>query len=270
MTIPRKSVSAASCSARRATGTETTSANDSSRSVGDTGRRCENRTTSRTTPGAIKGLFRAASKRSRGALRVRRHRRAGGAAARPAALSAEPRGPILRRAVRLPPQAFAAAMFLTDTLEWLNYWHGRSPTAAASHYELGRKSKRPFAAALVLLDVCAWRTTPTTTPRLPPTRVDVKARRPETQMSCAGSKSALHVIDANGVVHVFIDRMPVGRLTGYVYLAPVGTPPPSPIRSRSAPAKTTKTEIERARITGDRDQANSGRAVREFPSRAGR
>ena len=34
-------------------------------------------------------------------------------------------------------------------------------------------------------------------------------------------------VDQNGVVHVFLDRMPIGGFTGYVYLSPIGTPPPS-------------------------------------------
>jgi hypothetical protein len=34
-------------------------------------------------------------------------------------------------------------------------------------------------------------------------------------------------IDKNGVGHVFIDRLPVGGFTGYVYLAPIGSRPPS-------------------------------------------
>lgn len=34
-------------------------------------------------------------------------------------------------------------------------------------------------------------------------------------------------LDGNGVVHVFLDRLPVGGFTGYVYLAPAGSPPPS-------------------------------------------
>jgi len=34
-------------------------------------------------------------------------------------------------------------------------------------------------------------------------------------------------LDQNGVVHVFLDRLPVGGFTGYVYLAPAGSPPPS-------------------------------------------
>jgi len=35
-------------------------------------------------------------------------------------------------------------------------------------------------------------------------------------------------LDPDGVMHVFLDRLPVGGFTGYVYLAPAGAPPPSP------------------------------------------
>jgi hypothetical protein len=35
--------------------------------------------------------------------------------------------------VRLPPQAFAAAMFLTDTLDWLNLWHSDADSSG-EHY----------------------------------------------------------------------------------------------------------------------------------------
>lgn len=33
-------------------------------------------------------------------------------------------GKIMRRAVRLPSAAYAAVAFLSDTLDWLNPWHG--------------------------------------------------------------------------------------------------------------------------------------------------
>ena len=32
--------------------------------------------------------------------------------------------------------------------------------------------------------------------------------------------------DQDGAVHVFLDRMPIGGFTGYVYLAPIGVKPP--------------------------------------------
>jgi hypothetical protein len=34
-------------------------------------------------------------------------------------------------------------------------------------------------------------------------------------------------LDKDGVMHVFLDRLPVGGFTGYVYLAPAGAPPPA-------------------------------------------
>ena len=48
--------------------------------------------------------------------------------------------------------------------------------------------------------------------------------------------------DANGVVHVFLDRLPVGGFTGYVYLAPVGTPPPSADPQPQRPGETDDEE----------------------------
>src|ERR1017187_10089618 len=35
-------------------------------------------------------------------------------------------------------------------------------------------------------------------------------------------------LDSNGVFHGFLDRMPIGGFTGYVYFAPIGTQPPLP------------------------------------------
>lgn len=31
-----------------------------------------------------------------------------------------------------------------------------------------------------------------------------------------------------GVIHLFLDRTPIGGFNGYVYLAPIGTQPPQP------------------------------------------
>jgi hypothetical protein len=42
--------------------------------------------------------------------------------------------------------------------------------------------------------------------------------------------------DKDGIVHVFLDRLPIGGFTGYVYLAPVGAelpPEPQPERPGS-------------------------------------
>lgn len=38
-------------------------------------------------------------------------------------------GKIMRRAVRLPAAAYAAAAFLSDTLDWLNPWHNEADSA---------------------------------------------------------------------------------------------------------------------------------------------
>jgi hypothetical protein len=32
--------------------------------------------------------------------------------------------------------------------------------------------------------------------------------------------------DANGVIHLFLDRTPIGGFNGYAYLAPIGAEPP--------------------------------------------
>jgi hypothetical protein len=32
--------------------------------------------------------------------------------------------------------------------------------------------------------------------------------------------------DSNGVIHLFLDRTPIGGFNGYAYLAPMGTQPP--------------------------------------------
>jgi hypothetical protein len=34
--------------------------------------------------------------------------------------------------------------------------------------------------------------------------------------------------EATGVIHVFLDRTPVGGFNGYAYLAPIGAPPQDP------------------------------------------
>jgi hypothetical protein len=42
-------------------------------------------------------------------------------------------------------------------------------------------------------------------------------------------------MDSAGVMHLFLDRTPIGGFTGYAYLAPVGTQPPQPEPQRPAP-----------------------------------
>ena len=34
--------------------------------------------------------------------------------------------------------------------------------------------------------------------------------------------------EETGVIHLFLDRTPIGGFNGYVYLAPIGTQPPQP------------------------------------------
>lgn len=38
---------------------------------------------------------------------------------------------LLRRIVQLPPQAFIAAAYLSDTLDWLNLWHVDADTSSS-------------------------------------------------------------------------------------------------------------------------------------------
>jgi hypothetical protein len=100
------------------TSIEGASANDSSRSVGDTGRRSENR----TIAGTIKKLFRAAVKavtnhdEDKPQSTRRRRGETGRAFARVARR-------IMRRTVRIVPEAYAATTGFLDTLDWLRLWH---------------------------------------------------------------------------------------------------------------------------------------------------
>jgi hypothetical protein len=34
--------------------------------------------------------------------------------------------------------------------------------------------------------------------------------------------------EVSGVIHLFLNRTPIGGFTGYAYLAPIGTQPPDP------------------------------------------
>jgi len=40
--------------------------------------------------------------------------------------------------------------------------------------------------------------------------------------------------DTTGVIHLFLDRTPIGGFNGYAYLAPIGTHPPLPEPDRAA------------------------------------
>ena len=42
---------------------------------------------------------------------------------------------IMRRAVRLPAAAYAAAVFLSDTLDWLNPWHHETATELDENFQ---------------------------------------------------------------------------------------------------------------------------------------
>jgi len=41
--------------------------------------------------------------------------------------------------------------------------------------------------------------------------------------------------DSTGVIHVFLDRTPVGGFNGYAYLAPIGAQPPAPVQQPQRP-----------------------------------
>ncbi len=40
--------------------------------------------------------------------------------------------------------------------------------------------------------------------------------------------------DNAGVIHLFLDRTPIGGFNGYVYVAPIGSQPPDPEPARPA------------------------------------
>ena len=40
--------------------------------------------------------------------------------------------------------------------------------------------------------------------------------------------------DDTGIIHVFLDRTPIGGFNGYAYLAPIGAQPPLPEPERPA------------------------------------
>lgn len=42
--------------------------------------------------------------------------------------------------------------------------------------------------------------------------------------------------DKDGVMHVFLDRMPIGGFNGYAYLSPIGIQPPLPEPEPPRPA----------------------------------
>jgi hypothetical protein len=48
--------------------------------------------------------------------------------------------------------------------------------------------------------------------------------------------------DSTGVIHVFLDRTPIGGFNGYVYMAPIGTEPPAAEPER--PGRSSDDEVE--------------------------
>jgi len=110
----------------RTISTEDASENDSTRAVRDTARGTKNQ----TIAGAIKGWFREAVKAITGRDEDEPPpvlRRRSGETGRGFAMAAKA---ALRRAVRVPPEVYAAATaYLSDTLDWLNLWGSNAESA---------------------------------------------------------------------------------------------------------------------------------------------
>ena len=49
--------------------------------------------------------------------------------------------------------------------------------------------------------------------------------------------------DGTGVIHLFLDRTPIGGFNGYAYLAPIGTQPPDPEPERPAQPSGDEEEL---------------------------
>lgn len=60
-------------------------------------------------------------------------------------------------------------------------------------------------------------------------------------------------LEKDGVVFVHLDRLPVGGFTGFVYLAPVGSPPPSSDPQPQRPGETSDDEEESEDMKHGRD-----------------
>ena len=54
--------------------------------------------------------------------------------------------------------------------------------------------------------------------------------------------------DSDGVIHLFLDRTPIGGFNGYAYLSPNGVKPPDPQPER--PAQRSDEEEDSANATG--------------------
>jgi hypothetical protein len=53
-------------------------------------------------------------------------------------------------------------------------------------------------------------------------------------------------LDRDNIAHVFLDRLPIGGFTGYVYLAPVGTQPQLPEPEPQRPGEAAEDEDSEA------------------------
>ena len=143
---------------------------------------------------------------------------------------------IMRRAVRIPAAAYAAATYLWDTLDWLNPW--QNDTASTSelaedfHY-CGAKSSFPAPLAVLA-------------------RLHVQQQYTNAHRFCHEREGKKHGRwleigtarqDSSGVIHAFLDRTPIGGFNGYVYFAPVGTNRHSPNRSGPPHIRTPRTRF---------------------------
>jgi hypothetical protein len=120
------------------TSIEGASANDSSRSVGDTGRRSENR----TIAGTIKRLFRTAVKAvtHRDEDKPQPTRRRRGESGRAFGRASRQ---LMRRVVRFGPEAYAATTAFLDTVEWLRLWHDNEPVGESLDLHCDRDTNHP-------------------------------------------------------------------------------------------------------------------------------
>ena len=126
----------------------------------------------------------------------------------------------MRRAVRMPAAVFAAA-FLSDTLNWLNLWHGNE----AAGGDLAGNSTRPgriiYRRISSLARAVAWPKPPNRTPTTPlPGNGSADKFGPWIKIG----SGRLNQDGAEIVLRV----LPIGGFSGYVRLIPNGKAPPLP------------------------------------------
>ena len=55
--------------------------------------------------------------------------------------------------------------------------------------------------------------------------------------------------ESSGVIHLFLNRTPIGGFNGYAYLSPLGVKPPEPEPRRPAPAEEDDDEETAGKVT---------------------